>query len=622
MPKKKHNFSTSIFESILEDTTSKITNSIESELDIITFCEHPFYLNQPLHGVEKFVLKVYYGLELDDTEKYLLIRSYPFDKQGKLFTEVEYANFLIQQGRTNLLSPNDIKKALELVLVCGRRSGKTFIASIITAYEAYKLIIKGDPQKYYHLPQGEIIKIVNIASTADQAEILAKAIQNRILNSKWFLPYIESKTQSEIRLRTKRDLELLKAEVAYHGKAIDQHASLLIESLACTARGVRGHTVIMAILDEVAHYVDNNGNRGGNALYTAISPSIATFGLDGKILCLSSPYVKQGIFYDLFLQSKGTDVQEGDQNKRMFQLPTWEMNDTITFEFLDSERLRNPESFSYEFGADFSEITTGFFKFPEKIDVAIKRNSETIIPQSQYAHYIAVDPSSNGNGYCLAMLHVEQRKIEKEINNKLVNITQQVVVLDKWKKWTIDDEEFKNYDLDYIDTEIIENYILGLCLRFKVAKIVYDQYDSSSSVNKLKKKGYNAQKTPFSRAYNMKIYGKLRTLFYEELIDLFDFTPGILELKALQEIKIGKREFKVEAPTNGPIITDDLCDVLANAAFAATETEITSNTAKTTGTANSKTNFKYKNPVNSSLNLMRAQRYGLINRKTSMSLSR
>ena len=211
---------------LFAEATKCLIDDAEQEIDIITFCEHPYYLDQPLHTVEKFILKVYYGLPLDNNEKTLKIRSFPYDEEGMSFSEMEYASFLMGQGRTNLVSADDVKKRIELVLVCGRRSGKTFIASIITAYEAYKLILKNDPQKYYRLPLGEEIRIINVASTTDQALILAKAAQNRILNSKWFKPYSHSKNQSDIRLRTKHDLTLYNEEIRLHGKPIDQHVSV------------------------------------------------------------------------------------------------------------------------------------------------------------------------------------------------------------------------------------------------------------------------------------------------------------------------------------------------------------------------------------------------------------
>lgn len=580
-PSVKDDFS---FESILSETTSEILHEVdEEEVDIITFCEHPYYLDQPLHSVERFILKVYYGIPLDDSSPDIRLRSYPFDAEGKLVTEVEYAKFLIQQGRTNLLDAIDYKSCIELVLACGRRSGKTFLASVITSYEAYKLIVKGDPQKYYKLPQGEEIRIINIAATGDQAMILAKATQMRILNSRWFIPYVEGKNQSQIRLRTKRDLELVKEEFKNHGRALDVHASISIEALACTARGIRGGNVIVGILDEIAHYVDNSGNRSGDIIYEALTPSVATFGLDGKILCISSPYTKNGVFFDLYLDSKGRgEGDHGDQNKRMFQIPTWEMNETIRFDYLDSEKRRNPETFSTEFGAQFSSTITGFFKYPEKIDEAVKKTEETMAPDRRHSHYIAVDPASSQNGYALAMVHIEYKDIIKREGDFETKKREPVIVLDKWKVWSIADEEFKGEE--YIDESVIEKYIMDLFQKFIVKKIVYDQYESTQAIVKFKKLGYNAEKTSFSRVYNMKIYAKLRSLFYENQMEIFPHEQGIKELKNLQERRVGKREFIVEAPKQGEIITDDLADVLANASFVALENEVERTVAQITGT--------------------------------------
>jgi len=571
MPPVKEEVSTDFsFESLFSEAAKNLIDDSEKEVDIVTFCEQPMYLDQPLHSAERFVLKVYYGLELDNKEKVLKIRSFPYDREGRMFTEVEYADFLKQQTRTNLKDVG-LHKFIELVLVCGRRAGKTFIASVIAAYEAYKLIVKDDPQKYYKLPQGEEIRIVNVASTTDQALILAKAIQNRILNSRWFTPYVDSKSQSEIRLRTKRDLRLYNQEIKFHGKPLDPHVSIKILALPCTARGIRGGSIIVGILDEIAHFVDNEGNRSGDTIYEALTPSVATFGLDGKIISISSPYAKGGIFYDLFLDSIGREGEGPDHNKLMFRIPTWELNDTITFEFLESERRRNPESFDCEFGAEFSSIISGFFKFPEKIDSCILRDSETVTANNNCGHYIAVDPSSLCNGYALAMVHVELRERVREENGKQIKEKKSVAVLDRWKVWSLKDPEFEG--MPYIDEDVIHEYISNLFQRFRVVKIVYDQFDSTSAVLKWQKAGVNAIKTPFSRHYNTRIYKHLRDMMYDERIDLFYHDLGIKELKNLQEKRVGKKQFLIEAPVQGEVLTDDLCDVLANSVYIATSTD-------------------------------------------------
>lgn len=566
-------------ESYLQEAASRIIDQVETEVDIITFCEHPYYLDQPLHGVEKFILKIFYGLALDNIEKTLTIRSFPYDAVGKKFTEVEYAQFLISQGRTNLLNPFEYKAVTELILVCGRRSGKTFIASIISSFEAYKLIMKRDPQKYYRLPKGEIVRIVNVASASDQALVLSQATQNRILNSKWFEPYVEGKNQSEIRLRTKNDLELLRNEIEIHGKALDNHASIRIEASACSSRAIRGGTVIVCIFDELAHFIDNEGNRSGDSIYQALTPSVATFGLEGKIIDISSPFVKTGVFFDLY----NISLEKEEQNKRMFQIPTWEMNEIINFDFLENERKRIPEAFPIEYGAEFTSVISGFFKYPEKIDDCVVREDEIFNPKSHsHAHYIAVDPSSLHDGYALAMVHVEDREEIKSENGKETKVKTKVVVLDKWKVWRLGDPEFEGSQ--YIDQEIIEEYIQSLAIKFRIVKIAYDQFESSSSVNKFKKLGLNAIKTPFSRSYNMKIFYNLRNLIYEKRLELYREQLGIMELKNLQERKVGKKQFVVEAPLNGPITTDDLADVLANASYIAVEDQIEKRAASIVGT--------------------------------------
>lgn len=583
-------------EGILKDTIDSIVNEIEKEVDIITFCESPTYLNQKLHAVEKFILKIFYEVPLDDKTKDIHVRSFPHNEKGVLMTEVEYAKFLRMQERTNVLDPYNFQTSMYLLLICGRRSGKTFLASIVSSFEAYKLIVKGNPQQYYHLPEGETINIINVATNGEQALILAEATKKRIINSEWFKPYIASMKQSTIRLRTKRDLDLFnkmkrnlkadsenkdkedKADDDDRIKENDTFVSIIIEAMSCTARGIRGKTVIVAILDEIAHFIDNGGNKSGDEVFKAITPSISTFNTDGKILCISSPYNKIGIFYDLYLKSKGTETIPPNQEIRMFQIPTWEMNEVITFNYLKGQYDIDPESFEFEYGAQFSTTITGFFKFPEKIDECIDEQwIEKQYPRKKYLHYIAIDPASVRAGYALCMVHIEE-----ELNEE-TNEYEKIVVVDRWKRWLANVGEFEGEDL--IDPSVIDEYILNLTKRFRIAKVVYDQFESASSIHKLRRAGITAERQPFSSAYNMKIYKRLRQFVYNNKVVLPKYSDGINELKYLQERKTGRKGFIVEAPSQGEIVTDDLADVLANATFISTESEITKGTSQIVGTS-------------------------------------
>jgi hypothetical protein len=563
--------------SSFEDVFSEfITNMIEDdkEVDILTFVESPYYLNiKTLQPAQRFILKTFYHLPYDAVKQDILIRSFPHDAEGRLFSEKEYAQYLINQKRINLRDTNDISVSTELLLACGRRGGKTFIASIISAYEAYKLIIKDNPQAYYKMAEDEKIKIVNVASSGDQALELSTQIQNRIFNSEWFLPYIASYNNDEINLKTKHDIKKMRAEEKRYGKPLKKRASIKIESLLCSARGSRGGSVIVALMDELAHFVDNEGNRGGKKVYESLTPSGATFGKDSKVICISSPNTKSGVFYDLYVKSFE------DQDTRSLQMPTWEMNCSIEFSWLQNKYKKDAESFWTEYGAQFSTTISGFFKFPEKITECISvlrydeqydaegvlkkvpvYRPETMTAIGRYRYYIAIDPSTNNNGYALAMVHCE-----KDAEGRLI------VVVDRWLKWTVDDPEFS--DFDFIDIEFIDNYVMELTRNFRVDKIVYDQFESAASIQKFIKAGIDAIKTHFSRQYNMKIYKNLRSIIYDRRISLLYNKDGIDELVYLQEKKVGKKEFIVEAPKSGDVTTDDLADVLANAVSIAIDEE-------------------------------------------------
>lgn len=449
----------------------------------------------------------------------------------------------------------------------GFMSHNTFIASMICCYETYKLISKGNPQVHYNLIKGQKIKIITVASNSDQAKIASDMIKNSIFQSPWLAKYCISHKMTTIRMQTKYE---------YDNKL---PPSVIIEAMPCTSSGLRGHTVIVAILDELAHFTDS-GSRSGDQVYYSLTPSIATFGRDGKILALSNPYTKSGIFYTQYIKAMGNGIEEPLQHIRAFKLPSWEMNDTLSFEFFKNEYLLNPESFDYEYGAEFSGVITGFFKFPEKIDDCINFSLiDKVRPASQKTiHWVAMDPASVGNGYALCMVHVEDRKTELG--------TKKVVVVDRWLRWLATDDEFQELGLNMIDPAVIDEYIIELSQHFKISKVRYDQYESAASVSKLVKRGLVAERVPITSSINMAIYKNLRNLIYNEEIELMDNPMGIMELKYLQEKKTNFGRFSVAAPVTGEVTTDDMADVLAVAAFMAIEADVINKTTSMLGTKN------------------------------------
>jgi intein/homing endonuclease len=99
--------------------------------DIIEFCTAPWGLGlgcapeiPPLYPAQKFILKVYYGLELDKSDnRDIIIRDKWNEVEQYRFNENEYMHFLFNEGRINKLYETG-QASPDMALVCGRRSGK------------------------------------------------------------------------------------------------------------------------------------------------------------------------------------------------------------------------------------------------------------------------------------------------------------------------------------------------------------------------------------------------------------------------------------------------------------------------------------------------------------------
>ncbi len=595
-----------VLETAFASAMDGLISQAEDEVDVITFAESKRYLNLPkspdtgkgLNPQQAFILKCYYGLKLDGEEKCIQVRHFPNDPDGDWMTEVGYARFLMHQNRCNVTDDwmENPWRLQDLVLACGRRGGKSVLAAVISCYEAYKLIVKGDPQKHYGVMRGQLIKIVNLATSGPQAQELLDLIKDMVYASDWFSPYIDSSTTTEVRLKTREDIRREQLAVR-KGLPDKDYRSILIESLACSASGSRGGTVMVVILDEFAHFTDGGGNRAGGSILEAIVPSTATFGMDARILCLSSPYNRGGAFYSRFKKGMGDPdkgvppmerpIGEDEGGIRCFRIPTWEMNPRISFSFLNARmQSSDGDDFEWEYAAEFSTRVTGFFKYPEKIDIILKRSEEmdrhTVVPfqRVNLPHYIAVDPATVGHGYALCMAHIEMFMTEKKVVNggreKIIEAPEAFVVVDRWRRWMSDDPDFVDcaetaHGVKIIDPKVIESYVLNeLKPAFRIAKIFYDQFESAGSVNEFKRRGIECIRKPFTTRHNMAIYSALENLVYEGRILVAndkDAELGLEEMRFLQKIRGNRKTFRVEAQREGDVTTDDLADAIANVAY-------------------------------------------------------
>ncbi len=347
-------------------------------VDIITFAESPTGLGMRLFPVQRVILKAHYGLELDDnpygvdldapipvdhphygeiTErgfyKHRVVITDWRGRNRRVMTEAGYLRYLHDDGRCNIREVTPGIELRELVLAIGRRSGKTTLAAVISAYETYRLLMKRNPQKYYGLPEANNIMITSVATDKDSADLLCAVVSGHYRTCAYFAPYTVNNTMSYTRFQTPADVEKFGR---YADGPYMARASVKIDFRSYRAKRVKGAGNIVAVFDELAHF---HGSR--EDVYAAVTPSVAAFTpkavgdptvvtgpCEGRIVSLSTPWYAEGFFYRLFQLGMA-----GAKDFLCIQAPTWEVNPTVPGTFLEKFRHKNPKTFDIEFGARF-----------------------------------------------------------------------------------------------------------------------------------------------------------------------------------------------------------------------------------------------------------------------------
>lgn len=573
MAKKKTHSPTINLASAIDEMLNDMDGAAEYEVvDIITFCEDPRFLNFSGQGMElwpmqRIVLKMFYrgtrGNEhIQLTEEEIRVLE-DIAKNEDLDYKVEYGGFSQVIEKYHRWTPF---RTLQLIM--GRRSSKTMMVSIIAAYEAYKLLVTpgGDPHKFYGLPPEKPIAIINVAVSEQQAyDPLFLEVQARINNSPFFQDKINHKVDQKGRIYLLTDSDKKKnAERKEKGQSMLLDGSIILMSGHSNSASLRGKAAICILFDEIAHFLNTSGKQSADEVYNALVPSTQQFGTDGKIVLLSDPRGKDGIFHRLFemsqerLEDKAGKIAWPNDNILSLQLPTWRMNPDPNFgkDFLETtEKNKDPLAFMSSWAARFVGEEGKQFFIPEKVDECVDFNRA---PPSRgdyrYAYHIHLDPATTSHNYALCLCHAQPM-----INQRM--IMKRRIVVDYVKIW----KPSPGRPVSIMD---VYREIIGLCRRFRVVSVTYDTFQSAESIERLRSLGINAFETPYRNYFITQIYGELRSLVNEGDVRLYPHEYLIGEMKSLL-YRISNRNIKRMPDLKSAYPTDDACDALAGAVYQA-----------------------------------------------------
>jgi hypothetical protein len=555
-------------------------------VDIITFIEADWGLKFKLWPVQRVILKAHYGLPLDDdpANKFRITDWKRENEQW--FTEAEYLRWKHERGECNIAEVEDGHERRNLILPIGRRSGKTTISACIAAYETYKLINKGNPQKFYGLAPSNPIRLISVATGKDQAGLLYEEVSHHFAKCSFFKRYTANNTLSYARFQTPHDIE----EFGSYAENPRARASVRVSFAACNAKSLRGSGNVVIILDEVAHFLEQGGSSA-EEVYTALSPSNKAFTpkdeyghpihgdtteSDGRIIMISSPLGKQGLFYEKFKQAM--DGGESTSNMLAVQAPTWEVNPTMSAAAFKEEYAFDPRKFAVEFGAEFSDRTLGWLDDEQDLwDCVDKSLRPRHQGQPRMPHFVGFDLGLVNDASAIAITHIDQEGR---------------IILDYVGKMQAGVGEF--IDKDRLDFEDVAAWIHTLSRRFRFFKGLFDQWGAIPLEQALVKKGLTMfEGKLFTAPEKSQIWQNFKSMMWDRVGDrprlaLYDISDRekqeyirreekppehldyLEELRSLQATYKSRYIVEVQAPQSDGK-HDDMADALARSIYLASQ---------------------------------------------------
>lgn len=372
------------------------------------------------------------------------------------------------------------------VWALGRRSGKSVMAAIAATFAATML---ADEYKKLLRP-GERFFIVSVANTLDQAKIALQGVKD-LINGSPILKHLITRETSDT-------LELSNGAT--------------FRALPASSRSGRGMACPLLIFDEIAHALDTEGNAAGGSLYQALSPSVAQFGDLGKILLLSSPWFQTGIFWDLYKQA---DSGQYPYMQRV-RAATWEVNPTISKEWLDQEKARDPDLFRVEYGAEFTGNIAAFLD-GQLVDSAINHDRGPLppIPHFRGRYYLSLDPAKgNRDQYTACIIHYDGDRLFVDLFHQFA------------PSWSDGGKKMQ------VAIAEVESWILEKHKVFDFEEVILDQYNSAATIQRLS--GYlKIRELTWTAPAKTEAYSKLRELFNAGNIELYSHQKAIQQIKNL-----------------------------------------------------------------------------------------
>jgi hypothetical protein len=272
------------------------------------------------------------------------------------------------------------RRVRELWAICGRRSGKSRMAALVSGFIATCM----DRGK---LAPGERPMVLTLAATRDQAQVVHSYILGFLEASPILRKEISEATSNEIRLR--------------NGVVIGTHAN--------SFRSIRGRTLIAAVFDESSIWRDEASANPDLEVYRAVMPAL---GPNGMLIGISTPYRRVGLLYAKHRDCFG----QNNDDVLVVQGPTLTFNPIYDEADIARKRAADPQGAIAEWDAEFRSDLAAFLD-DASIDAAIDRGRPPELPVQEATVYFAFVDMSGGrhDASCIGIVHRDGERIVLDV---------------------------------------------------------------------------------------------------------------------------------------------------------------------------------------------------------------
>lgn len=468
-------------------------------LDVIKFCRDPRLLDFQPWPVQEVILRAQFGLEMPP-------ELLPIWREIVVPRGIPYVP---RWYRT-------------IVLVIGRRGGKTRITRAAKSYEA----IEYNPAQF--VPAGEHCLLPVVATSQAVARDVFVATLIR-----------ELKASKALRTQIVWDDHKVR-----HGREVTNRDQIvfknrtIIRAFPCNGTAILGYEGASPTYDELAKYSKERGSpRGDQEVLRNLQPitlNLASRGVSQTTM-ISSPGAKEGEFHKAY-----SEAEQRMETQLTIQCPSWIANPNWDDAEMAAERERDPLGFSMEYGAEFADQVEGLFKAEEVAAVLTEREAMPAVPGQTY--WGRVDPAFVGDNFGLGIGHSEGDTVRidwlEAVSPPKKGAISVKAVLDLW--------EAKHRE-------------------YKVRKWKIDQYAGEPLAQAARARGIPVEVEPWTTGYKKTIYSTLVSRVRSQRFEAPDSLILRRELLRLQQRTTKSGQVSIGHPP-GRGETDDLADVCAGLA--------------------------------------------------------